>query len=153
MLINNLDDLGYKSRIRKGRGHSSGKGKTAGRGVKGQKSRSGVSIYGFEGGQMPIYKRLPKRGFNKKSLPIYIIDAEKVLVSLKKEILAGKTIDIELLRECGFLKTKKSDKQFKVKILNSRNVDIGSLVSEFKSVSVNKDEIFYSAFLEKCFCS
>jgi large subunit ribosomal protein L15 len=53
-----------KSRTRVGRGEGSGKGKTAGRGVKGQKSRSGVSVLGFEGGQMPIYRRTPKRGFN-----------------------------------------------------------------------------------------
>ena len=53
-----------KPRTRVGRGEGSGKGKTAGRGVKGQKSRSGVSVLGFEGGQMPIYRRTPKRGFN-----------------------------------------------------------------------------------------
>ena len=53
-----------KQKKRRGRGSGSGLGKTAGRGVKGQKSRSGVSINGFEGGQMPIYMRLPKRGFN-----------------------------------------------------------------------------------------
>ena len=54
-----------KNRLRVGRGVGSGKGKTAGRGVKGQKARSGVAVNGFEGGQMPIYQRLPKRGFNK----------------------------------------------------------------------------------------
>ena len=53
-----------KSKIRVGRGIGSGKGKTSGRGVKGQKSRSGVAIKSFEGGQMPLYRRLPKRGFN-----------------------------------------------------------------------------------------
>ncbi len=57
-------NLSNKKRKRVGRGSGSGLGKTAGRGVKGQKSRSGVSIKGFEGGQMPIYRRLPKRGFN-----------------------------------------------------------------------------------------
>ena len=54
----------HKARMRVGRGPGSGKGKTAGRGVKGQKSRSGVSLLGFEGGQMPLYMRMPKRGFN-----------------------------------------------------------------------------------------
>lgn len=54
-----------KKRMRVGRGPGSGKGKTAGRGIKGQKSRSGVAINGYEGGQMPLYQRLPKRGFNK----------------------------------------------------------------------------------------
>mgnify|MGYP001496662766 FL=1 len=57
-------NLSNKKRKRVGRGSGSGLGKTAGRGVKGQKSRSGVSIKGFEGGQMPLYRRLPKRGFN-----------------------------------------------------------------------------------------
>lgn len=66
MQLNKLRDNpgATKARTRVGRGPGSGKGKTAGRGMKGQKSRSGVSIKGFEGGQMPIYRRLPKRGFN-----------------------------------------------------------------------------------------
>lgn len=66
MRLNELRDNqgARKTRVRVGRGTSSGKGKTGGRGVKGQKSRSGVSIKGFEGGQMPIHMRLPKRGFN-----------------------------------------------------------------------------------------
>ena len=61
--LNNRSKIN-KKKIRVGRGIGSGKGKTSGRGVKGQKSSSGVSINGFEGGQMPIYRRLPKRGFN-----------------------------------------------------------------------------------------
>ncbi len=67
MNINDLSDNRGARRVRKrvGRGPGSGLGKTGGRGVKGQKSRSGVAINGFEGGQMPIYMRLPKRGFNK----------------------------------------------------------------------------------------
>ena len=66
MRLNELRDNqgARKTRVRVGRGTSSGKGKTGGRGVKGQKSRSGVSIKGFEGGQMPLHMRLPKRGFN-----------------------------------------------------------------------------------------
>ncbi|WP_041794672.1 50S ribosomal protein L15 [Pararhodospirillum photometricum] len=69
MKLNELRDNpgATKARIRVGRGIGSGKGKTAGRGVKGQKSRTGVSINGFEGGQMPLYRRLPKRGFNNPS--------------------------------------------------------------------------------------
>ena len=61
--LNNTKKI-LKSKIRVGRGIGSGKGKTSGRGVKGQKSRSGVAIKSFEGGQMPLYRRLPKRGFN-----------------------------------------------------------------------------------------
>ena len=61
--LNNKEKIN-KTKIRVGRGIGSGKGKTSGRGVKGQKSRSGVAIKSFEGGQMPLYRRLPKRGFN-----------------------------------------------------------------------------------------
>ena len=72
MKLNNLVKF-KKKKIRVGRGIGSGKGKTSGRGVKGQKSRSGVAIKSFEGGQMPLYRRLPKRGFNpilKKNIAI-----------------------------------------------------------------------------------
>ncbi len=62
-----------KSRKRVGRGPGSGKGKTAGRGIKGQSSRSGVAINGYEGGQMPLYQRLPKRGFNKPNRKSYAV--------------------------------------------------------------------------------
>ena len=72
----NLNSLNYKvknKKIRVGRGIGSGKGKTSGRGHKGQKARSGVAIKSFEGGQMPLYRRLPKRGFNsfKKKILLY----------------------------------------------------------------------------------
>ena len=75
-----------KNRMRVGRGVGSGKGKTCGRGVKGQKSRGGVSINGFEGGQMPIHMRAPKRGFNKLNRARY---AEVNLYRLQKAIEAG----------------------------------------------------------------
>ena len=73
--LNNRSKL-KKTKIRVGRGIGSGKGKTSGRGVKGQKSRSGVAIKSFEGGQMPLYRRLPKRGFNpigKKNIAIVFL--------------------------------------------------------------------------------
>ncbi|MDC7675313.1 50S ribosomal protein L15 [Asticcacaulis machinosus] len=76
-----------KGRMRVGRGPGSGKGKTAGRGVKGQKSRSGVSLLGFEGGQMPLYMRMPKRGFNN---PFALKFAEVNLWRLQEAIDAGK---------------------------------------------------------------
>jgi large subunit ribosomal protein L15 len=76
-----------KSRVRVGRGIGSGLGKTAGRGQKGQKSRGGVSIFGFEGGQMPLHMRLPKRGFNNPFAKDY---AEVNLGSIQKVIDAGK---------------------------------------------------------------
>ena len=75
MKLNELSDNpgAAKKRMRVGRGPGSGKGKTAGRGIKGQKSRSGVAINGYEGGQMPLYQRLPKRGFNKPNRKQYAV--------------------------------------------------------------------------------
>jgi large subunit ribosomal protein L15 len=94
---------------RVGRGIGSGKGKTGGRGVKGQKSRSGVAINGFEGGQMPIYRRLPKRGFNN------IFKSDFVVVSvarLQAAVDAGKldaktTIDAVALKAAGVIRRVK----------------------------------------------
>ena len=96
MELNKLNDNdGAKSsKKRLGRGVGSGLGKTSGKGHKGQKSRSGVSIKGFEGGQMPIHRRLPKRGFNKHNRKVYRIlnlgDLQKVIdngkIDIKKEI-------------------------------------------------------------------
>ena len=88
-----------KTKIRVGRGIGSGKGKTSGRGIKGQKSRSGVAIKSFEGGQMPLYRRLPKRGFNSinKSL-IAIMNLEKIQSYIdQKKININDTINTKLL--------------------------------------------------------
>ena len=96
-----------KARKRVGRGPSSGLGKTAGKGQKGQKSRSGVALAGFEGGQMPLYRRLPKRGFNN----IFRKDFREVnLGRLQAAIDAGKidpskTVDVAAMREAGLIKT------------------------------------------------
>ncbi|OQW79402.1 MAG: 50S ribosomal protein L15 [Proteobacteria bacterium ST_bin14] len=105
MKLNELRDNegARKSRMRVGRGIGSGKGKTAGRGQKGQKSREGVSIAGFEGGQMPLHMRLPKRGFNN----IFAMDyAEVNLGAIQKMIDAGKlatdaVIDHATLKAAG----------------------------------------------------
>ena len=90
-----------KTKLRVGRGIGSGKGKTCGRGVKGQKSRSGVAIKAFEGGQMPLYRRLPKRGFNSfGKINIAILNLEKIQSYIdEKTIKASDTIDIELLKK------------------------------------------------------
>lgn len=104
MKLNELrDNAGArKSRIRVGRGIGSGKGKTGGRGVKGQKSREGVSIAGFEGGQMPLHMRLPKRGFNNIFAKDY---AEVNLGAIQKAIdsgkLTGTDIDHAALKAAG----------------------------------------------------
>ena len=97
------NDGARKGRMRVGRGIGSGKGKTAGRGQKGQKSRSGVSIKGFEGGQMPLHMRLPKRGFNNIFAKDY---AEVNLGAIQKAVDAGKiasdaSLDHESLKAAG----------------------------------------------------
>ncbi len=92
-------------KIRVGRGIGSGKGKTSGRGVKGQKSRSGVAIKSFEGGQMPLYRRLPKRGFNPiKKEKIAIINLEKIqsLIDAKK-IDNNSKIDLDSLKKANII--------------------------------------------------
>ncbi len=92
-----------KNRKRIGRGIGSGKGKTGGRGVKGQKSRSGVAIKGFEGGQMPLYQRLPKRGFNninrKNFVPVNLGRLQEAIDA--KKIDAKKAITIDVLQAAG----------------------------------------------------
>ncbi len=98
MKLNSLLKTNY-SKIRVGRGIGSGKGKTSGRGVKGQKSRSGVAIKSFEGGQMPLYRRLPKRGFkkiNQRSIAIMNLEDLQTLIKNKK-ITPQEEIDLKLL--------------------------------------------------------
>src|SRR5512143_3368048 len=98
-----------KARMRVGRGPGSGKGKTAGRGVKGQKARSGVAIAGFEGGQMPLHMRMPKRGFNKPFRKEFV---EVNLWRIEQAIAAGKLdpkkpVDAEALLAAGVLRRAK----------------------------------------------
>jgi large subunit ribosomal protein L15 len=102
MKLNDIRDNpgARKSRVRVGRGIGSGLGKTGGRGQKGQKSRSGVSIWGFEGGQMPLHMRIPKRGFNNPFAKDY---AEVNLGSIQKLIDAGK-LDIKTAIDHAALK-------------------------------------------------
>ncbi|AZU03423.1 50S ribosomal protein L15 [Glycocaulis alkaliphilus] len=111
MRLNELRDNpgAVKERTRVGRGIGSGKGKTGGRGVKGQKSRSGVAIKGFEGGQMPLHQRLPKRGFTKPNRAKF---AEVTLGRLQKAIDAGKldakaAVDADALIRAGVIRRAK----------------------------------------------
>ena len=103
--INDLrdNDGARKARMRVGRGIGSGKGKTAGRGQKGQKSRSGVAVNGFEGGQMPLHMRLPKRGFNNPFGKDYaIVNLGQVQKAIDEKKLDGKkVIDQEALNAAG----------------------------------------------------
>ncbi|MEM1237230.1 MAG: 50S ribosomal protein L15 [Pseudomonadota bacterium] len=95
-----------KKRTRVGRGPGSGKGKTGGRGIKGQKSRSGVAINGYEGGQMPLYQRLPKRGFNKpnrKKFAVVNLGIIQKFIDAKK--LSGDITEDALL-EAGVVRRK-----------------------------------------------
>ena len=90
-----------KSKIRVGRGIGSGKGKTSGRGVKGQKSRSGVAIKSFEGGQMPLYRRLPKRGFNPiNKTNVAILNLDKIQSYIdRKNLNSSDVINANLLKK------------------------------------------------------
>ena len=110
MKINELKStkISSKKAKRVGRGSGSGLGKTAGRGVKGQKSRSGVSINGFEGGQMPIYMRLPKRGFNVPHAKRYaIVNLGRIQDFIdRKKIDPNKEINEEVLLESGLVTRK-----------------------------------------------
>ena len=118
--LNNREKIN-KSKIRVGRGIGSGKGKTSGRGVKGQKSRSGVAIKSFEGGQMPLYRRLPKRGFNsinKSKIQIINLDKIQKLIDSKK-INSDSIINLELLKNHKVI--NKTSNKFK--ILGSGNIN------------------------------
>ena len=108
MQLNQLKSDNKKSKKRIGRGIGSGTGKTSGKGHKGQKARSGVAIKGFEGGQMPIHRRLPKRGFKNifrtEYVPINLGIIQKLIDD--KKISATKPLDIETLLKVGLLKKK-----------------------------------------------
>ena len=114
--LNNRNKI-KKLKIRVGRGIGSGKGKTSGRGVKGQKSRSGVAIKSFEGGQMPLYRRLPKRGFNpigKKN--IAILNLEKIQSFIdRKNIKSSDILNSNLLK--------------KLKLINKNSIKLKILIS------------------------
>ena len=129
-------------KIRVGRGIGSGKGKTSGRGVKGQKSRSGVAIKSFEGGQMPLYRRLPKRGFNPlKKEKIAIINLSKINeLIVKKKINEKEKVNLDALKKANIL--GKSYK--KIKILGMGEIKFKvNLVADFvsKSAKVKLEKI------------
>lgn len=110
MKLNELrdNDGATKKRTRIGRGPGSGKGKTGGRGIKGQKSRSGVAIKGYEGGQMPLYQRLPKRGFNmrnRKKFAVVNLGLVQKFIDAKK-LDASKEITEDTLLESGLIRRK-----------------------------------------------
>ena len=129
-----------KTKLRVGRGIGSGKGKTSGRGVKGQKSRSGVAIKAFEGGQMPLYRRLPKRGFNaikRYQVSIAIMNLEKIQSFInEKTINSSDVINIALLKKLKLI-NKNSQK---LKILGTGDIK--------DKVSIEADLISKSAVVK-----
>ena len=122
MNLNTLNSKNFKSKKRVGRGIGSSKGKTCGRGHKGQKSRSGVAIKSFEGGQMPLYRRLPKRGFKPiDKIKIATINLEKIQTFIdKKTINSSVTIDFKLLKKLKII-NKNSQK---LKILGTGEIKV-----------------------------
>ena len=130
MQLNQLKSDNKKSKKRIGRGIGSGTGKTSGKGHKGQKARSGVAIKGFEGGQMPIHRRLPKRGFKNifrtEYVPINLGIIQKLIDD--KKISATKPLNIETLLKVGLLKKKNNN----IKILAK-----GEFKSNLKFIGFN----------------
>jgi len=118
-MLNNSNQIKIK-KIRIGRGIGSGKGKTSGRGHKGQKSRSGVAIKSFEGGQMPLYRRLPKRGFNPiKNIKIGKINLGKIQYFIdQKKLKVTDKICLDLLKKLKIIKNS----TIKLKILGTGEI-------------------------------
>ena len=114
MITLNTTGKVISKKMRVGRGIGSGKGKTSGRGMKGQKSRSGVAIKSFEGGQMPLYRRLPKRGFNPiRKIKIAKINLEKIQTFIDKKIISSSDIvNAKLLKELKII--NKNTQQLKI---------------------------------------
>ena len=134
--LNNREKIN-KAKIRVGRGIGSGKGKTSGRGVKGQKSRSGVAIKSFEGGQMPLYRRLPKRGFNSiRKMKVAKINLEQIQTFVdKKRIDSATQINLDVLKE-----SKVVNKSYlKYKILGNGNLKSKiDILADFSSASAKE---------------
>ena len=135
MQLNNLVKNNKKKRV--GRGIGSGKGKTSSRGHKGQKSRSGVSIKSFEGGQMPLYRRLPKRGFkslNKDITAILNLSKIQTILDKKKNDIKS-TLDLKILKEKNLV----NKKFLKLKILGTgeikKNIEISANFASKQALS------------------
>ena len=119
----------HSDNFRRGRGHGSGNGKTAGKGHKGQKARSGAQRIGFEGGQMPLYRRLPKRGFKNRNSK----DIVSINISALDKFEDGATVDVAALMEAGIVKNPRDG----VKILGNGEIT--------KKLNVKVDAVSASA--------
>ena len=135
ILSNNVRIKTSKKRL--GRGIGSGKGKTSGRGIKGQKSRSGVAIKSFEGGQMPLYRRLPKRGFNPlRKQKIAKINLDQLQNFLDKNIIdASSQINLEILKKNKII--NKSYQKFKI-LSNGLITTKINIEADFSSLSAKE---------------
>ena len=136
MQLNKLTKIN-KKKIRVGRGIGSGKGKTSARGHKGQKSRSGVAIKSFEGGQMPLYRRLPKRGFkslNKNTIAILNLSKIQNIMEKTKNNIKN-SLDLKILKEKNLI----GKKYLKLKILdteeNKKNIEISAHFASKQALS------------------
>ena len=136
MYLNNLIKIN-KKKIRVGRGIGSGKGKTSSRGHKGQKSRSGVAVKSFEGGQMPLYRRLPKRGFkslNNEKIAILNLSKIQNMINKTKNNIKS-TLDLKILKE----KKLVNKKSLKLKILGTgeikKNIEISAHFASKQALS------------------
>ena len=141
MQLNELKSDNKKSKKRIGRGIGSGTGKTSGKGHKGQKARSGVAIKGFEGGQMPIHRRLPKRGFKnifrKEYVPINLGIIQKLIN--EKKISLNAPLDVETLLKVGLLKKKNNIKILAKGEFKSKLKFIGFNFSKNAKIIVEKN--------------
>ena len=136
--LNTLNNIKTK-KIRVGRGIGSGKGKTSGRGVKGQKSRSGVAIKSFEGGQMPLYRRLPKRGFNpvnKNDIAVINLGYLQKLIDTKKIKIEGK-ISIETFKRSKLFRKSVN----KIKVLSNGDFNSKIDIEADYSSKIAKEKI------------
>jgi len=140
MKLNNIKDNKGANQERKriGRGIGSGTGKTSGKGHKGQKARSGVAIKGFEGGQMPIHRRLPKRGFNNiNRIPNVEINIEKIEKLIETKVIdPKKVINHKSLMEIGLVKSENSKLKLlgKGELKNKINIEVTSSSSAAKEM-------------------
>ena len=135
-ILNNTSKI-ITSKKRVGRGIGTGKGKTSGRGVKGQKSRSGVAIKSFEGGQMPLYRRLPKRGFNpinKNKIAKINLDQLQNFVD-KQRINPESLINLEILKKSKII--KKTYKKFKI-LANGNLTSKIDIEADFSSITAKE---------------
>ena len=133
IVLNNINKIKTNNRKRVGRGIGSGTGKTSGHGVKGQKARSGVALKLFEGGQTPIYMRLPKKGFRSRSKTAYeVVNIKDVLAAVEKNKVKSQTLKKEELFKFGLI----TDKDSKVKLI------MGNLEIKNDGLKIQAD--FYS---------